>query len=178
MATCLQDPNAVDLDRYDWKKLNQRFTQTVLPKGNEDAKSAWAMASKGGSRSGKVDLQHSVLKAWVLDPSLGTFFKSQVSEITSKQGIHKEKEWISRKQLLDMFDESEAEEQIELGILQWRDHPQNPDRMQFRKVRTVETEALEAAKKVGVTGSEQIEGQNFQALNRQLDNMKVDHKAL
>ena len=49
--------------------------------------------------------------------------------------------WVSRKELLSKFDESEAEELVEKGAIKMRKHPDNSKRFQYRVV--TETSATE-----------------------------------
>lgn len=53
-----------------------------------------------------------------------------------------------RKQLLDKFDESEAEELVENGTVKFRKHPRNPSRLQYQFVHQTETKESEVSDKV------------------------------
>jgi len=58
--------------------------------------------------------------------------------VTSSKSIKASKQWVSKKQILDEFSESEAEEMIHNGALEYRKNPLNPKRLQFRRVTVVE----------------------------------------
>ena len=99
---------------------------------NAEAKSVWERL-KQTSQPGQ--LQHSqrkILKAFLLDPECSTVFLEHTAGVCEEHHVEEEEEWISRKQLLDLYEESEAEEMLETGALQYRKHPKNPKRMQFK----------------------------------------------
>ena len=177
----LQDPDSVVLTRDDWKKINQRFTQTVLPK-NPATNKQWADISANAKPGTKTDLQHRVLQAWVLDPKLGKFFQTQITEIITSHIVKQEIRWISKKELLNDLDESEAEEMLESGALVHRKHPLNPKRLQFRRVLETETKALQCDQQLKVQGSEQFDGDRYQGkvsgLERALSDPKAAFKTL
>ena len=100
------------------------------------AKDLW---DKVSGVAGKIANQHKMLRAWVLNPNLGEGFYQQVHELSEIHSIKRSAEWISRKQLLDGLDESEAEELIECGAIEVRKHPDNPKSYQFKRVTTVES---------------------------------------
>ncbi|CAE8618724.1 unnamed protein product [Polarella glacialis] len=89
----MRDKQDID-NRDDWKKLNQRFAQTIC--------------------------------------------KREPEEIQEKHSIKAEARWISKKELMDEYDESEAEELIENGFIQWRKHPANPQTLQFKRAHCTE----------------------------------------
>eukprot|EP00959_Pyramimonas_sp_CCMP1952_P223296 4668070-Pyramimonas_sp.AAC.1 len=64
---------------------------------------------KGG---GKQATKARMLMGYLVDPSLGELFMSATQKLSFQEDVSREERWISRKQLLDMFDESEAEEMI------------------------------------------------------------------
>ena len=145
-----------------------RFTQTAVKKDAEAAKK-WDLINSQAKPGTKVDLQHKVLTAWVLDPKLGQFFHSQVTDIITNHCFEQKVSWISKKQLLEVYDESEAEELIEAGHLQWRKHPANPKRLQFRKVKETETKQLQTNQKLSIHGTEKFEGDKYQGCVKNLE---------
>ena len=42
------------------------------------------------------------------------------------KSVEEAREWISKKQLLDLYSESEAEELVDIGSIEVRKHPDNP----------------------------------------------------
>jgi len=92
-----QDPDCVTMTAQDWKKLNMRFSQTTLPKTTDDIKSLWGQVSQKGAREGKRNAQHTILKAWCVDPEFGETFATRTSSLGIKEGMKQEEEWVSRK---------------------------------------------------------------------------------
>ncbi len=148
-----EDPSAVEFTRDDWKLINQRWTQTALPKQDEETKSTWSKCSE--TKGMKVALQHKLLGSWLIDPTCGKLFKQQVSELMESSSTTKESQWVSKKELMNSMDESEAEEMLELGTLEWRKNPLNKKRLQFKKVTVKEN--------IGVTKSRAIKTSGTQA---------------
>jgi len=64
----------VQFSGREWSKLNLRFTQTALKKASPEAKAVWDTASGTGLREGRTHAQHTVLKAWAVDPSMTSHF--------------------------------------------------------------------------------------------------------
>ncbi len=147
-----EDPSKVDLTRDDWKLINQRFTQTVLPKSDDETKSAWSKCSE--TKGMKITLQHKLLCSWLIDPTLGKMFKQQVSELMETRSTTKECQWISKKELMNTMDESEAEEMLELGTLEWRKNPLNKKRLQFKKVTIKENMGVTKSRAIKTSGTQ------------------------
>eukprot|EP00959_Pyramimonas_sp_CCMP1952_P317273 6640263-Pyramimonas_sp.AAC.1 len=53
-----------------------------------------------------------MLMGYLVDPTLGDHFMSITQRLSFSEAVEREEEWCSRKQLLDKYDESEAEEMI------------------------------------------------------------------
>lgn len=134
----------VQLTGNDYTKLNLRFTQTALKKLPPQIQQAWQDASQG---PGKQQRQHTILQAFGEDPTCGKHFLSKVQDFIESSKISVETQWISRKQLLAEFDESEAEELVEQGVLAVRKHPDNPSRLQYRRKKEFEVESREKSRK-------------------------------
>jgi F0F1-type ATP synthase beta subunit len=113
----------VQFTRDDWKKLNQRFVQTQLKKSSQEVQKIWNTASEGGARSGKVDKQHRVITAWIIDPTCGKAFLNMTKSLTMTEKMEAEEEWMARKQLSEFYDDSEIEEMLELGTLERKKNP-------------------------------------------------------
>ena len=75
-----KDVQAAPLTPGDWKKFNQRFTQTVVAT-KPDAKKVWERI-KDESRAGTEQAnQRRVLEAFLLDPSCGDFFSGASADL-------------------------------------------------------------------------------------------------
>ena len=150
-----KDVQAAPLTPGDWKKINQRFTQTAMAT-KPDAKKVWERI-KDESRAGtKQANQRRVLEAFLLDPSCGDFFLEQAQTLSFGGSCSKESTWLSRKQLLDVYDESEAEEMLENGSLQYRANPKNDKRIQFRVEQEKASEFFKYDEKVNLRGSNNL----------------------
>ena len=73
-----------------------------------------------------------------MDPQCGSFFKTRLDTVTSSKSIKATKQWVSKKQILSEYSDSEAEEMIQNGSLEYRKNPLNKSRLQFRRVTVVE----------------------------------------
>ena len=165
----LQDPSAVALTREDWKLLNQRWSQTILPKQPEDVQSQWAACSD--VKGQKIALQHKVIGAWLVDPTLGKTFKQQLSEVVELKGQTKESQWITKKELLLTMDESEAEEMLECGALEYRRNPLNKKRLQFKRVVIKETTSVQKGRTLRISGNQETDPEMYAGLNKQLERL-------
>ena len=108
------------------RRLNQRFSQTGLQKASSEVKGLWAKISARGIRENKCADQHKVLRAFALDPTCGPQFANTINSTAFNRSLEEEREWISRKQLLDIYSESEAEDLVNSGAIAVRPHPDNP----------------------------------------------------
>ena len=99
---CHQDPDCVNLSRGDRRTLNMRFSTTVA-KRSADATKAWEAASSVGQsgRTGKVARQHEVIKAWLVEPSLGSLFRDNLQEIFAPETQESEEQWMAKKEVPD-----------------------------------------------------------------------------
>ena len=115
-----------------------RFSTTVS-KRNPDATKAWEAASLGGQsgRTGKVARQHEVIKAWLVDPSLGHLFRDNLQEIFASETQESEEQWMAKKEVLNYYSDSELEEAIETGEVEVRKNPKNKNRLQFKRAKIV-----------------------------------------
>jgi hypothetical protein len=147
-----QDTEAVPLSPNDWKRINERFTQTTLSK-QPAAKKVWERIKAESLAGSKQKNQRQVLEAFLLDPACGKFFVEQTQKLTFGKNYSKEATWMSRKQLLDVYDESEAEEMLENGSLTYRTHPKNPKRIQFRVEQEKTSDYWEFNEKIDLQGS-------------------------
>lgn len=107
---------------------------------------AWKNACSAGK--GKVQQQHEILQIFAEDPLGGKHFLSRLQEVVQSRKTSVESEWVGRKKLLMDIDESEAEEMIEDGTLLVRKNPQNPRRLQYKKVVTREVEEMTKTRKI------------------------------
>lgn len=156
-----------------------RFSQTVLKKAAPEVQELWEGCSAGGGRSGKIHKQHEILKAWVIDPSMGETFHTQVRELRMTESMAASEEWITKRQLLTEMDESEVDEMLELGTLEFKKNPLNPKRLLFKKTRVLKTKKVDSIKKISNHGSKKIEDEHqWSKLNKQLDNVNMDPKLL
>lgn len=154
---CHQDPDCVSLSRDDWRKLNMRFSTTVA-KRSADATKAWEAASSVGQsgRTGKVARQHEVIKAWLVDPSLGSLFRDNLQEIFASETQESEEQWMAKKEVLNYYSDSELEEAIDTGEVEVRKNPKNKNRLQFKRTKIVRK------KTVGRTGKVRLRGEQHE----------------
>ena len=75
-----KDVHAAALTPRDWKKVNERFTQTVLAR-KPDAKKVWERIKEESLAGTKQANQRRVLEAFLLDPSCGDFFLEQAQTL-------------------------------------------------------------------------------------------------
>ena len=150
-----QDTKAVPLSPNDWKRINERFTQTTLSK-QPAAKKVWERIKEESLAGSKQKNQRQVLEAFLLDPTCGKFFVEQTQNLAFGKNYSKEATWMSRKQLLDVYDESEAEEMLENGSLTYRTHPNNPKRIQFRVEQEKTTDYWEFNERINLQGSNEL----------------------
>ncbi|CAK0816162.1 unnamed protein product, partial [Prorocentrum cordatum] len=61
---------------------------------------------------GKKVSKAKMLAAFLKDPNLGDTFMTMCQQLQYSEKVDCEEEWVSRKQLLDVYSESEAEEMI------------------------------------------------------------------
>ena len=142
-------------------RLNMRFTQTALPKASEETKSLWKSISQRGAREGKRHAQHRILTAFALDPSQGRQFCTAVQEMILKDSRIVDSTWMSKKELLDCYDESEAEELVESGYIVVRKHPRNPRRSQFKKLTERERVEMTKGQSFMLNDTHKVEGDQF-----------------
>ncbi len=150
-----QDPDCVELSRDDWRKLNMRFSQTVS-KRSSDAAKAWEAASLSGQsgRTGKVAKQHEVIKAWLIDPSLGHLWRQNLQEIFASETHESEEQWMAKKEVLNYYSDSELEEAIETGEVEVRKNPKNKKRLQFKRTKLVKKKSVGRSGKVTIRGEQ------------------------
>jgi hypothetical protein len=109
------------LSPADFKKLNMRFTQTALKsKADGQTKTLWEQVSAKGHREGKREAQHKIRAAFALDPACGSSFATALQELSLTDTIWQNATWMSRKELLGCYSESEAEELVENGSIETR----------------------------------------------------------
>ena len=109
------DPKAVDAlleNTGCYTKLYNRFNQTQVHKLSEDTQTLWKQMKENTDKSLKGQEQRKIIKAWIIDPGEGAAFAKYTGEMLKERGCSQKKKWLSRKQLLDMFSDSEAEEQV------------------------------------------------------------------
>lgn len=128
----LQDDGQVQFSRQEWQQLYNRFNQTGIKKLSGEAQKCWSELKTEQGRSGKKAKQQKMIKAWIIDPNDGKFFQSRLNSITAAKSIEQEEEWVSRKRILEEYDESEAEEMVRIGAMEVRKNPSNPKRHQFK----------------------------------------------
>ena len=150
-----QDTQAIPHSSNDWKRINERFTQTTLSK-QPAAKKVWERIKEESLAGSKQKNQRQVLEAFLLDPTCGKFFVEQTQNLAFGKNYSKEATWMSRKQLLDVYDESEAEEMLENGSLTYRTHPNNPKRIQFRVEQEKTTDYWEFNERINLQGSNEL----------------------
>lgn len=155
MIKTKQDTTAAPLTPKDWKHINERFTQTTLAK-KPDAKKVWDRIKEESVAGTKHTNQRRVLEAFLLDPSCGDFFLEQTQKLSFGRTVAKEATWMSRKQLLDIYDESEAEEMLENGSLQYRSNPKNDKRIQFRVEQDKDTQYFNSSESVDLRGANNL----------------------
>jgi hypothetical protein len=138
-----------------------RFSSTVAKKSS-DAARAWDAASLGGlsGRTGKVAKQHNVIKAWLVDPSVGQLFRENLQEIFASEIHESEEQWMAKKEVLNYYDDSELEEAIEAGEVEIRKNPKNKNRLQFKRTKTVKRKTVGRTGKMSVRG-EQAEDTSY-----------------
>ena len=107
-------------------RLNERFTQTGLTKASAEVRSLWKEIQQRPAREGKRHDHHRLLHSFALGPSCGKYLTSVLQQMDFNRSLQQESEWISKKQLLDLFSESEAEGLVIAGAVEVRTHPQNP----------------------------------------------------
>ena len=146
----------VSLKTDEWRKLNNRFSQTELKKMSPDNQKKWAELSSQKGRSGKTVLQHKVMLSYVINGENSTQFKNVMAEISMTNSHSQSTEWVSKKRILDDYDESEVEEMLECGSLEVPRNPDNKKRFQYKMVRIQETDTVTKTQAVGVRGSEAI----------------------
>ena len=132
-----------------------RFTQTAMAT-KPDVKKVWERIKNESEAGTKRANQRRVLEAFLLDPSCGDFFLEQAQTLSFGGSCSKESTWLSRKQLLDVYDESEAEEMLENGSLQYRANPKNDKRIQFRVEQEKASEFFKYDEKVNLRGSNSL----------------------
>lgn len=166
----------MELDPNEWKKLNLRFTQTVLPKSSSEVKDLWASLGQKGQRVGKQAGQREVLKAFVLDPQLGDKFFSLSKTVSLSDRFKMDEEWISRKALLNEMSESEAEEQVRVGAIKVRTNPDCPGRLQFLKVKKVKTKVVDKTSKASVSGATKVSDEDHKGIDSMFQTLEVGEK--
>jgi hypothetical protein len=174
-----QDPNAVEFTREDWKKLNQRFVQTQLKKAEPEVQEIWSGVSETAGRSGKWEKQHQILTAWVIDPKCGDTFMGHVRSLTLTEKMTSEEQWVSKKKILEDYDESEVEEMLQNGSLEYRKNPLNPKRFQYKKIEIKRAKQMSSEKAMSVRGKKTIDDDNtWGRLSKAFDNVNLDSKIL
>jgi cell division protein FtsL len=141
----------------------------VLPKQDEETKSQWSLCSE--QKGQKISLQHKIICAWLVDPTCGKTFKQQVSEVVELKGQTKESQWVTKKELLSTMDESEAEEMLECGAIEWRRNPLNKKRLQFKKVVVKETTSVQKGRTLRISGNQETDPELYTGLNKQLERL-------
>jgi hypothetical protein len=106
-------------------------------------------------KCGKRTAQHKVLIAFAIDPQLGSTFMNITQSYKMEQKRIVEEEWVSKKKILEEYDESEAEELLEIGALEKRTHPKNPRRLQFKRI--TEKESRVAKKEQSIASNSKAE---------------------
>ena len=132
-----------------------RFSTTVA-KRSADATKAWETASSVGQagRTGKVARQHEVIKAWLVDPSLGNLFRDNLQEILASETQESEEQWMAKKEVLNYYSDSELEEAIETSEVEVRKNPKNKNRLQFKRTKIVRKKTAGRTGKVRLRGEQ------------------------
>ena len=74
-------------------------------------------------------------------------------------GFKKSQEWMTRKELLDVYDESEAEEMLESGAIDVRQNPKNANRLQFRVEKEKSETGWDFNQSLSLDGKSELSGQ-------------------
>ncbi len=109
---------------------------------------------------------------------MGKNFASALQEISLTDKKVLEAKWLSRKELLEAYSESEAEELVDCGYIVTRPHPANPRRMQFRKVTEGERRVVDKKQNFVLSSSHQVEGDVLQRMHTCLKDANPDGKVL
>lgn len=132
----------------------------------------YAEDTKGNANKRKI------VHGWILDPQFQDGFYGSISGINTTESIGRKSEWMSKKEVLDKYDESEAEEMVEAGTLNRRRNPKNLKRWQYLFVKDHHTQKIEKFDTRRTEGQLKLKGEDFARTQRALTGFNMGESML
>ena len=123
-----------------------------------------------GRGAAKTEKKKAVVLGFVLDPTLRDAFFEACSSVVCTDRVKSQTKWCTRKQFVDVYGDSEAEEMEAQGLVEVRQSEVNPQRLEYRVVQKSESQITDRANKVEVRA--------VQECNEHYDNIHARMKAV
>jgi len=144
-------------DQGEIRKMYGRF-KTAREKHSQ-AQAEWDGIKSRGIRQGMEHAQRVLLMAWLSEPGFSENYFSITQTVTLTESINREERWISLKQLYDKYGEEEAEEMLNMGLIDVRDNPRNLRRKQYLDTTDSANKSFSRARTMGTAGRREITGE-------------------
>ena len=113
------------------------------------------------------------LLAWMKQPDDVEACLKSMTKIAGSEGACRESDWLTEKQLVDMYGQEEVEEMIENDLLVSRANPLNPRRKQYSMVvKDVTYQKVSKGKTLEVKNQSKVDGKTALALTTSMEGLK------